>query len=116
MIVTQSAVKLFFEKVCFSYIIIFKFQILRRYRLEPSDQTPTPLGVNFINILCATFALIFLCQKITKPKYNKRKAAQNTFIQKIVGKMLMKLTLGIRNKGITLAPNGDRIFVKAVRR
>jgi len=38
--------------------------------------------VNFINILQAGFVLIFLHQKIAKPNRNKRKAAQNIFIQK----------------------------------
>jgi len=41
----------------------------------------TPL-VNFINILLAAFAPIFLCQKITKPNRNLRKAAQNSFVPK----------------------------------
>jgi hypothetical protein len=40
-------------------------------------------GVNFINILQASFIPIFLHQKITKPKCNSRKAAQSTFVQKI---------------------------------
>ncbi len=35
-----------------------------------------------INILGAAFAPIFLCQKITKPKCNQRRAAQSTFVQK----------------------------------
>jgi len=38
--------------------------------------------VNFINILQATFALIFLRQMITKPNCNLRKALQDTFIPK----------------------------------
>jgi len=41
----------------------------------------TPV-VNFINILLAAFATIFLCQKNTKPNCKKRKAEQNTFAQK----------------------------------
>jgi len=36
----------------------------------------------------------FCAQKITKPKCNKRKAAQSNFVQKFVRKMLMKLTPG----------------------
>jgi len=43
--------------------------------------------VNFINNLRAAFAPIFLCQKkITKPNCNKRKAAQNTLLQKSCSK------------------------------
>jgi len=43
-------------------------------------------GVNFINILCTPFVPIFLCQKITQPKCNKRKAAQSTFLHKVSSK------------------------------
>jgi len=53
------------------------------------DSTPV---VNFINILQAAFAPIFLCQKIAKPNCNEKKAAQNTLVQKVENKMLMKLT------------------------
>ena len=49
----------FFEKIIFS-------QILKKFRLEPSEKTGSPLG--------------------------------------------------FRNKGITLAPEGDQIYVKAIRR
>jgi len=48
-------------------------------------------GVNFINILHTPIAPIFLCQKKTKPNCNKRKALQNTFVQKVLCNMLMKL-------------------------
>jgi len=44
--------------------------------------------VNFINILQAAFAPIFLLQKIAKPNCNKKKASQN---EKGLLKMLMKL-------------------------
>jgi len=40
------------------------------------------LVVNFINILRAAFAPIFLCQKITNPNCTYGKASQNTFVQK----------------------------------
>ncbi len=52
-------------------------------------------GVNFINIICRAFAPIFLRQKITNPNCNQRKAAQSTFVKKIVRKMLMKLSPGV---------------------
>jgi len=38
--------------------------------------------VNLTNILGAAFGLIIFHQKITKPNCNKRKAGQNTFVQK----------------------------------
>ncbi len=48
-------------------------------------------GVNFINILRAAFALIFFFN----PNCNWRKASKNTFVQKCLSKMLMKLTLTV---------------------
>jgi len=48
--------------------------------------------VNFKNILRAAFALIYFCQKIILPIYNKREGAQKAFVQKVVCKMLANLT------------------------
>jgi len=53
------------------------------------------LGVNFINILCAHFALIFRCQKITKPNVAREKLLNLLSYKKMgAGKMLIKLTIG----------------------
>ncbi len=64
--------------------------VISKNRLVPK----TTLGVNFINILRATIVPIFLSQKLqrtwlgwilvkfTKPKHEKKKAAQSTFVQK----------------------------------
>jgi hypothetical protein len=38
--------------------------------------------VNFIKILQVGFAPIFLCQKITEPNCNKKKAAKNLLCKK----------------------------------
>jgi len=51
-------------------------------------------GVNFINILRAAFAPIFLHQKIRKPNCNFKKAAKNSFVQRGARKLLIKLTIG----------------------
>jgi len=48
-------------------------------------------GVDFINILRAAFEHISLCQKITKPNCNYRKAAQSTFVQKICAKNVAEI-------------------------
>jgi hypothetical protein len=49
-------------------------------------------GVNFIKILFATFAPIFLCQKITKPKHITREKLRKALLyKKFECKMLMKL-------------------------
>jgi len=42
-----------------------------------------PLGVNFINILTFLLRQYFCAKKFSKPKWNYRKAAQSTFVQKI---------------------------------
>jgi len=47
--------------------------------------------VRFTNILQPAFALVFICQRITKLNCNKRKAAQNT-LKKAYLKMLLRLT------------------------
>jgi len=49
-------------------------------------------SVNFINILQAAFAPLFLHQKLQKPNCKHRKAAQNSYVQKDVHLMLIKLT------------------------
>jgi hypothetical protein len=51
-------------------------------RKDFDDDEDCCAEVNFINILRAAFALIFLCQKITNPNCNWRKTSQNTFIKK----------------------------------
>jgi len=48
--------------------------------------------INFINILRAAFALIYLHQRITK--LSVEKSCANTKYEKVESKMLMKLTLG----------------------
>ncbi len=53
----------------------------------------TPM-VNFTNIFCPAFAPIFLHQKSTNLKWNYKKAARLTFVQKATRKMLVKLTPG----------------------
>jgi len=50
----------------------------------------TPV-ISFTNILQAAFALVFICQRITKLNCNKRKAAQST-LKKAYLKMLLRLT------------------------
>jgi len=52
------------------------------------------LGVNFINILCAHFAPIFMCQKITKLIVTREKLLNLLLYKICTGKMLMKLTKG----------------------
>jgi len=52
--------------------------------------------VNFTNMLQVAFVLILFCQKITNPHCKLRKAAQKTFVQKYVHKMLVNLTLQLR--------------------
>jgi len=39
-------------------------------------------GINFINILCARFLLIFWCQKITKPMFQLCNFWRQNFVQK----------------------------------
>ncbi len=51
-------------------------------------------SVDFIKILCAGFLFKILAPKITKPKFNQRKAAGITFVQKHESKMFVKLTTG----------------------
>jgi len=51
-------------------------------------------AVNFINILHAPFALIFLHQNITKPNVTREKLLNLVSYKKRPRKMLMKLTLG----------------------
>ncbi len=41
------------------------------------------------------FAPILFCQKITKPNQNYGKAAQNTFLKKVLSNMFIKLTPGV---------------------
>jgi hypothetical protein len=52
-------------------------------------QALSPSGVNFINILLVPFEPIFFRKKITKPKYNYRKAL---LYENFAHKKLMKLT------------------------
>jgi hypothetical protein len=49
-------------------------------------------GVNFIIIVQEAFVLTLFCQKIAKPNFNYRKAAQNSIAQKVAHDMLVKLT------------------------
>ncbi len=56
------------------------------------------LSVNFINILCAHFAPIFLAPKITKLKHNQRKMCKALLYKKLAHKMLMKLDPQVRQK------------------
>jgi len=53
--------------------------------------------LNFTNILRTAFATISLYQKITKSNCNKRKAMQNTFVQKATWKILIKFTPDVIN-------------------
>ncbi len=52
--------------------------------------------VNLINICCANFSYKSASSCFSKPKCNKRKAVQSTFVQKFAQKMLIKLTTGDR--------------------
>jgi hypothetical protein len=62
--------------------------------------------------ISSTFYERLLCQKITEPKCNWRKAAQSTFIQKIESKMLMKLTQDVNFINILQATFGANFFAQ----
>jgi hypothetical protein len=64
---------------------------------------------NFINILRAAFASIFLCQKTTKPNCNEIKAVQTLLYQKGLRKMLIKLTPTIDFIKVLRSLNVDEI-------
>jgi len=82
---------------CFRLADILRSPLSRRLEWRqcwsdrPQSRQCRPV-VNFTSILQVAFVLIFFCQKTTKPKCNKRKAAQKTFTQKGAHKMLMKFT------------------------
>ncbi len=59
-------------------------------------------GVNFINILRATFSLIFWCHKIAKPTVIRENLLNLLSYVKLVHKMLMKLTTGYPSSEKTL--------------
>jgi len=63
-------------------------QMKRKYH-KLQEMSP---GVNFINILHATFLPIFWRQKIAKPNVIREKLLNSLSYKKLVSKMLMKLT------------------------
>jgi len=52
------------------------------------------VGVNFINILRASFLPIFLHQKLLSQNVTREKVSKALLYKRFVHKMLMKLTLG----------------------
>jgi len=72
--------KVFFAVFVFGLVIFLQNDICAKAACKLLVKL-TP-GVNFITILQAAFAPLFLHQKITKPNCYYRKAVQNTFLQK----------------------------------
>jgi len=73
--------KVFFEAFFYLQLGLVIFLMEEYWRKNASKiLVKLTTAVNFIKILQAAFAPIFLCQKITKPNCNQRKAAQTPFI------------------------------------